>query len=333
MYQMSLGDYQVNQNRRRTRTEIKLAGIDKIVNWAKLVELFSAIDKTDRYIGGRPRKEILMMTKALFIQHLYDLSDPELEEQLNDRISFQRFAGIGMDLKVPDHSTIWRFKESLLRHGLLRHLFEQILGDIESKGLILKKGTIVDATIIRSTNRPISRQKRVELETKPSSQIDRDAQSTRKNGKYYFGYKGHIGSDVGSKIIRKVRFTAANVHDINEFKNLVSGDESSVFGDKAYSDDSVKKELRQGEFYYGILSKGRRGRRLSKKQVRKNKQLSRIRAQVEHPFAYMKRLLNYEYARARTLIRNELRFIMSCTLYNVMRAGYLLRQTRQEPGL
>jgi len=306
MYQISLGDYQINQNRRRTRTEVKLAGIDKIVNWAKLVELFSVIDKTDRYIGGRPRKEILMMIKALFIQHLY--------------------AGIGLDLKVPDHSTIWRFKESLLKHGLLRRLFEQILGDIESKGLILKKSTIVDATIIRSTNRPISRQRRVELETKPSFQIDREAQSTRKNGKYYFGYKGHIGSDVGNKIIRKVKFTAANVHDINEFRNLVSGDESAVFGDKAYSDDKVKKESRQGGFYYGILAKGRRGHSLSKKQVRKNKQLSRIRAQVEHPFAYMKRLLNYEYARARTLIRNELRFIMSCTLYNVMRAGYLLRQ-------
>jgi len=102
MYQLSLGDYQVNQNRRRTRTLIKLAGIEKIVNWAKLVELFSAIDKTDRYIGGSHRKKILMMTKALFIQHLYDLSDPELEEQWNDRILFQRFAGIGLDLKVPE---------------------------------------------------------------------------------------------------------------------------------------------------------------------------------------------------------------------------------------
>lgn len=326
MYQMSLGDYQVNQNRRKTRTELKLAEIDKIVNWVKLVQLFSVIDKTDKYIGGRPRTEILMMTKALFVQHLYDLSDPELEEQLNDRISFQRFAGIGMDLKVPDHSTIWRFKESLLKHGLLKRLFEQILGDIESQGLILRKGTIVDATLIRSTNRPLSRQKRAELQEKPSSQIDTEAQSTKKNGKYYFGYKGHIGTDVGSKIIRRVRFTAANVHDIKEFKKLLSGDESSVFGDKAYSDDAIKREARKEGFYYGILAKGRRERGLSKKQVRKNKQLATIRAQVEHPFAYMKRLLNYEYARARTLIRNELRFIMSCTLYNVMRASYLLRQ-------
>jgi len=325
MYQMSLGDYQVNQNRRKTRTELKLASIDKIVNWAKLVQLFTVIDKTDKYIGGRPRKEILMMIKALFVQHLYDLSDPELEEQLNDRISFQRFTGIGMDLKVPDHSTIWRFKESLLKHGLLKCLFEQILGDIESKGLIIRKGTIVDATIIRSTNRPLSRQKRAELQEQPSSQIDREAQSTKKNGKYYYGYKGHIGTDVGSKIIRKVRFTAANIHDIKEFKNLVSGDEQSVFGDKAYSDDTVKQESRKGGFYYGILSKGRRGRGLTRKQIKKNKQLSTIRAQVEHPFAYMKRVLGYEYARARTLVRNELRFIMSCTLYNVMRAGYLLK--------
>jgi len=326
MYQMSLGDYQVNQNRRKTRSEVKLAEIDKIVRWDKLVDLFSVIDKTDKHIGGRPRKELLMMTKVLFIQYLYNLSDPELEEQLNDRISFQHFAGIGLDFKVPDHSTIWRFKESLIQHGLLEQLFQRILVDLEEKGLILKKGTIVDATIIRSSNRPLSQKRREELHEKPSSQIDTDAKSTKKNGKYYYGYKGHIGTDVGSKLIRKTSFTSANVHDIMEADKLISGDEQSVFGDKAYSDDSVKQKSRENGFYYGILSKAKRGHKLSRKQVRHNKRLSSIRSQVEHPFAYMKRILNYEFAMARTLVRNELRFIMNCTLYNVMRASYLLKQ-------
>lgn len=141
------------------------------------------------------------------------LSDPELEEQLNDRISFQRFAGIGLDVKVPDHSTVWRFKEALIAHGLYKQLFQRILSDIEARGLILKKGTIVDATIIKSANRPLSRAKKEQLDVAPSrpGRIDTDARPTKKNGKYYFGYKGHIGTDVGSKIIRKARFTPANV--------------------------------------------------------------------------------------------------------------------------
>jgi IS5 family transposase len=326
MWQMSLGDYQVNQNRLKTRTEKKLEEIDRIVKWDKIVELFSVIDRTDKQIGGRPRKELLMMAKVLFIQHLYNLSDPEMEDQLNDRLSFQRFAGIGLDSRVPDHSTIWRFKESLIQHGLLERLFRGILSDIESKGLILKKGTIIDATILRSSNRPLSQKKREELADRPSAQIDTDARATKKNGKYYFGYKGHIGTDIGSKLIRKVRFTSANVHDITETDKLLSGDEQSVFGDKAYSDDTVKRRARKADFYYGILSKSKRGHKLSRKQVRHNKRLSSIRSQVEHPFAYMKRILNYEIAMAHNLVRNELRFIMNCTLYNVMRASCLLKQ-------
>lgn len=111
-----------------------------------------------------------------------------------------------------------------------------------------------------------------------------------------------------------------------EADKLISGDEQAVFGDKAYSDDGVKRKLRANGFYYGILSKAKRGHKLSGKQVRKNKRLSSIRAQVEHPFAYMKRILNYEIAMARTYVRNELRFIMNCTIYNVMRASYLLKQ-------
>jgi len=107
MHQLSIGDYQVNRNRIKTRAENRLAEIDKIVKWEKIVEMFSIADKTDKHIGGRPRKEAEMMVKILFIQSLYNLSDPDLEDQLNDRISFQRFAGLWLDDKVPDYSTIW----------------------------------------------------------------------------------------------------------------------------------------------------------------------------------------------------------------------------------
>jgi len=100
MYQMSLGDYQLNQNRMQNSSERKLREIDKVVQWDRIVELFSVIDKTDKHIGGRPRKELLVMVRVLFIQHLYNLSDLEMEDQLNNRLSFKHFAGIGLDSKV-----------------------------------------------------------------------------------------------------------------------------------------------------------------------------------------------------------------------------------------
>jgi len=328
MYQLSLGDYQASQNRIVTRAEMKLTEIDKIVKWDRLVELMSVIDKTDKHIGGRPRKETLMMTKILFIQHLYNLSDPELEDQLNDRLSFQRFAGIGFDMKVPDYSTIWRFKEALIKHKLFRKIFDLILDDLKLRGLILKKGTIVDATIIQSYNRPLSEKKREELQKNPSRMfgIDMDAKSTKKNGKYHYGYKGHIGTDVKSKLIRRASFTSANVHDSQEMVDLISGDEQSIFGDKAYFSDKGKHEYREKGIFYGILNKGKRGHKLSGKQIRQNKRHSSIRSQVEHPFAYMKRILNYKYAKARNLARNELRFMMNCIVYNLLRGSYLIKK-------
>jgi len=322
-HQISIGDYQIQQNRRVTRAEKKLSEIEGFVKWDRIVEMFSVIDKTDPKHGGRPRKEILMMVKILFIQYLYNLSDPELEDQINDRLSFQRFAGIGLDCVVPDHSTIWRFKEALIGHNLLDKLFQMITNDLEIRGLIVKKGAIIDATIIQSSNRPLSKQRRQDLSDNPSPQVDTDAKSTKKNGKSYFGYKGHIGTDVGSKLIRTKSFTSANVHDSTELDKIIIGDEQSILGDKAYSKDEVKRRSRETGIYYGILDKGRRGHKLSSKQKRRNRRLSSIRSQVEHPFAYMKRILNMDRATAKTLARNELRFTMNCIIYNIMRAGQL----------
>lgn len=326
-YQMSIGDYQIHCNRKQTRTEKKLTEINNIVNWDRVTKEFSVIDKTDKTHGGRPRKELLMMCKILFIQYLYNLSDPELEDQLNDRLSFQRFAGINLNTPIPDYSTIWRFKESLSKQGLTDKLFDLIIDELENRGLLVKKGTIVDATIIQSGNRPLSKKHRQELSEKPSSQIDTDARSTKKNGRHYFVYKGHVGMDDGSILIRKKEFTPANVHDSTQTDKLISGDENSFFGDKAYSNDKLKRRSRQSGVYYGVLDKSRRGQRLSVKQERRNKRMSSIRSRVEHPFAQIKKVLNFELATAKTLVRNELRFTMNCIVYNVLRAGYLIKLT------
>jgi|TARA_B100000315_G_C14487013_1_gene545659 IS5 family transposase len=324
--QLSFSDMEIAENRKVTRTEKNLRKIENLLNFAEVIEKFSIIDKTKKGLGGRPRREVLMMTKILFVQYLYNLSDPELEDQLNDRLSFQRFVGLNMNSKVPDYTTIWRFRDALINHNLLDGLFELVINECDTKGLIIKRGTMVDSTIIKSVNRPLSKEKRKDLEENPSSQIDTDATSTKKRNKNYFGYKGHIGVDQGSKLIRKKTFTTASSHDITEMSNLVTGDEESVWGDKAYSKKGDKQKARSSGIYYGVLDKGKRNHPLGDKQKKRNKQKSKVRTAVEHPFLYIKERLGYKVARAKTHVRNEFDFTMNCILYNIFRAEYLLEK-------
>ncbi len=129
--QLSFSDLEIHENRTVTRTEEKLRKIDQFVDFERIVDRFSVIDKTKKGLGGRPRKKILLMTRISFVQYLYNLSDPELEDQLNDRLSFKLFVGLGMNSKVPDYTTIWRFKEALVRHHLLDGLFQVIVDECD----------------------------------------------------------------------------------------------------------------------------------------------------------------------------------------------------------
>ena len=324
MSQLSFTDLELSQSRKPSRVSLKLDKINHLVDWDRVLDLVQVVDKTNAQIGGAPHRNLLTKVKMLFLQHLYNLSDPELEDQVNDRLSFQYFAGIDYTTSVPDFTTIWRFKERLISEGVMDKLFDLILEFISDKGLLLKKGTCVDATIIQSSTRPLSKDRREELQKNPSSQIDTDADSTAKRGKKYFGYKGHIGTDVDSKLIRKRTFTSARPHDSKEKDNLLSGDELAVFGDSAYSNKADKQKARKQGVYYGMLDKATRSKKLSNKQKKNNKKKSKIRNQVEHPFGYMKEKLSYSKAVAKSKNRNALRFVFNCILYNIFRADFLL---------
>jgi len=322
--QLTFADMELSQSRKASRVSIKLDKINSIVAWEKVLELVRVVDRTDKLKGGCPHKDLLVKIKMLFLQTLYNLSDPELEDQVNDRLSFQRFVGLDMSTTVPDYSTIWRFRDRLSEEGVGDKLFELINSFLDKKGLFIKKGTIVDASIIESTNRPLSKGKRKELEEKPSSQIDTDAHSTVKRGKKYFGYKGHIGTDVGSKLIRKHKMTSAQPHDSKVTDDLLSGDESAVFGDSAYGKIADKQKARKDGIYYGMLDKSTRRRRLSSSQKKRNMNKSKVRSAVEHPFGYIKEKLCYRKCVAKNLRRNSFLFDMNCILYNIFRANYLL---------
>lgn len=318
-HQLSILDQWASQSGQVSRSTERLAEIAEWINWDPLYEIGRRIDKTGPQ-GGQPRKPVRWMIRGLFLQHLYQLSDPQLEDQLIDRLSFRRFAGLPLDQKVPDFSTFWRFREALAEQGLVEELFTQITRQLEDKGLILKRGTVVDATIIESANRPLSDEKRQELAEDPSVQIDTDADATQKGGTHYFGYKGHIGVDVGSKLIRQVSFTKASPHDSTQIEKLLSGDERALFGDKAYPSKDFKIQCREEGIYYGILEKAYRNTPLSDSQKARNERNRRVRRYVEHPFGAIKQRYGMGLAKAKTKLRNKARFIMSAICWNIERS-------------
>src|SRR5260221_8169692 len=201
--QLTLAENMFSNRNKTSRVVMTLNKIRTLVDWEALEKKISVIDKTQQGVGGRPRIPLQWMLRMLFIQNLYNLSDPELEDQMIDRKSFQDFVGIHQGVEIPDFSSLWRFKEALVQNKLGDVLFNTINAELGQQGLFVKKGTAIDATILQSTTRPLSKNKREELEQAPNAQIDTDATSTEKAGKKYFGYKGHIGVDLERKLIGK----------------------------------------------------------------------------------------------------------------------------------
>jgi len=324
--QLTLAENMFSNRSKTSRVVITLNKIRTLVDWENLENKITVIDKTQQGVGGRPRIPLQWMLRMLFLQNLYNLSDPELEDQMIDRKSFQDFVGIHQGVEIPDFSSLWRFKEALVEHRLGDELFNTINAALERKGLFVKKGTAIDATILQSTTRPLSAKKREELEQTAHAQIDTDATSTEKAGKKYFGYKGHVGVDLESKLIRKRTYTSAAPHDSTEFENLLSGDEKGIWADSAYINKNKKRAARFLGIYFGVLDRAVRNHPLSNKQKKNNKKKSAVRAVVEHPFAFMKTKLHLLKATAKNLERNALRFTMNCINYNLLRADFLLRR-------
>ncbi len=319
--QLSLLDSAFSKRQKRSRSDERLKKIDAFVDWDKLESICKqAFSDTRR---GRPTVPIKISLKCLILQYLYNLSDPELEDALIDRFSFQRFLGISFDEEIPDFTTHWRFRERLVKAELLDKIFEAVLGDLEKRQIVLRKGTLIDATLVEAARRVPKQNKdrdnsREDAESN-QSQRDKDASHTKKGNKHYYGYKGHIGVDQGTNVIRKRSFTSARVHDSQEIDKLISGDERSVFADKAYANDELKRQYRKNGVYCGVLDKGRRNRPLSKKQKKANRNKSAVRNAVERPFAYFKKTLGYRVVRYVNLKRNELHFTFLCIIHNIQR--------------
>jgi transposase, IS5 family len=292
-----------------TRRERFLAEMDAVIPWSRLLGLIEP--HYPKAGNGTQPKPLEQMLRIYFMQNWFNLSDPQAEDSLYDIESMRRFAGIellGHD--IPDESTILRFRHLLEQHQLTERIFSKIRSLLEEKRLLLKSGTIVDATIIAAAP-----------STKNSHGArDPEMHQTKKGKDWHFGMKAHIGTDPHG-IVHSLSTTAANVHDSTQMSKLLHGQERAVFGDQAYWNESHRKSAMALGIRYRINRRPAR-RPLSEYQRFINRRRSAARARVEHAFHVVKRLWGFSKVRYRGLTKNTARLYTAFALANL----YLLRR-------
>ncbi len=297
--------------RRRGKKSAWLDRLDTVLDWPALETIVAGIYASRE---GGLAYPLLTYVRLLLLQQWYGLSDEGLEAAVDDRLSFRRFAGIPLAESVPDHSSIWRFREQLARHGLAEKLLAEVNRQLDARGLILRRGTLIDATILEAAVRPPAG------DAGEVSGHDPQAGWTKKNGRSRFGYKAHAAVDEGSGLVREVVMTPADVHDSVMGDGLVQGDEDAVYADKAYDDAARRKRLRKQGIEPRIMYQARRNRPLRPWQVAFNKAVAPIRAGVERLFATMKRAYGYRRVRYLGLARNDVQLQALCAAINLRRA-------------
>ena len=293
-----------------TRREQFLAEMNGIIPWRRLQELIEPhYPKAGR---GRQPLGLEKMLRIYFLQIWFNLSDPAAEEAIYDSESMRRFAGIELsDDKIPDETTILRFRHLLEKHGLTEAIFEAIKGLLEGKGLLLRSGTIVDATIIAAPS-----------STKNSTESrDPEMKQTRKGKNWHFGMKIHVGTDRRG-VVHSLTATNAAVADITQMNELLHGEEREVFGDQAYWKEADRQRFRAAGVRYRINRRGNFHRPLTEHQKKINQSRSRTRARGEHAFRIVKQLWGFAKVRYRGLAKNAARAFTSFALANL----YLVRK-------
>ena len=298
-----------------------LEQLDAATPWEKLAAPIRALPEYNNKGAGHPPWCPVLMLKCLMLAKWYHLSDPGLEDALKDRISFRKFVGLSFTDKTPDETTFVRFRDRLRQAGLHDAIFDAVVKHIEGQGLLVRQGTMVDATIIEA---PRGRPRRGGADG--TSTRDPDASFTKKHGVPHHGYKGHIAADL-SGIVTDYRFGTAKEHDSNHIDDLTMHETRLVLADSAYASRARRAELRSRGVIDGIIYKRERGQpRLYAWQERWNQMVSRLRARVEHPSAMLKHQLGYRRVRYRGKERNAFDFALTMTACNIKRSLSLLRQ-------
>jgi len=287
--------------------------------------------------GGRPPYDYVMMFKIMILQRYYNLSDDQVEYQINDRMSFMRFLKLSIADDIPDSKTVWHFRERLTDLGLVEELFSLFLRQLESLNLIVNEGKIIDACFVEVPRQRNHREENAQIkkgeipdrfENNPhvKSQKDTDARWTKKNHVSFFGYKNHTKEDAGSKIIVKYLVTDASVHDSQATEELLDEKDKGedCYADSAYSGESQEKIIAEKQMINKVCEKGARNRPLTEEQIANNREKSRIRSRVEHIFGFMEMSMNGMYINCIGIKRATAIIGMMNLTYNMYRKIQLM---------
>jgi transposase, IS5 family len=306
--QLSLADGLVEGGAGRNRQLDKIASL---VDWAGFERLLGEVYAAP---VGRPSYGPLVLLRCLLLQQWYRLSDPGLEEALSDRLSFRRFVGLALADPVPDHSTLSRFRSELVRRGLAAPLLAELNRQLDARGLMVKTGTLIDASLVAADGRRPRQGEPVE------GRSDRDASWNAMPEKPLFGYKAHVAVDQGSGLVRQAILTPANISDKTPFLKLVQGDEQAVYADKGYDGWWYRQGLAERGIEDGIMAASYWRRPLAAAGHARNRAIGRLRAPVERTFAILKRWYGYRRVRYRSLVRNALQLQLLACAMNLRRA-------------
>ena len=298
-----------------TRRERFLAEMDAVIPWSRLLGLIEP--HYPKAGNGTQPKPMEQMLRIYFMQNWFNLSDPQAEDSLYDIESMRRFAGLELaEDAIPDESTILRFRHLLEKHQLTEQIFAQIRTLLEEKRLLLRSGTIVDATIIAA---PPSTKNAAEAR-------DPEMHQTKKGKDWHFGMKAHVGTDRRG-IVHSLSTTAANVSDISQLPKLLHGQEKEVFGDQAYWSEFHRQCAQVSGIRYRINRRGHHTKPLTDYQRFINRCRSATRARGEHAFNVVKRLWGFTKVRYRGLAKNTARLFTAFALANL----YMLRRRLISP--
>ena len=308
---MSLAEALVGQ---RLGTNGRLERIDGLVAWQPFEELLSGMHAAET---GRPSYPPLIMFKALLLQQWYGLSDAELEEALVDRLSFRRFIGLGLEAAIPDHTTLCRFRNDLVAAGLSERLFGEMTRQLDQHGLVLRRGTLIDATLVSAAVGPGGSAEKAK---------DKDAAFARRAGKSgsTFGFKAHMAIDQGSLLVRAAHLTPANVNETVVADSLIQGDEKAVYADCAYDTKARRAALRARGTKDRIQHRPNKHHpELGRWKKTRNKLIGRIRGRIEGTFGLLKRSYGYVRVRYVGLAKNQSHLHLLCIAINLRRAVIL----------
>jgi len=306
--QLSFASYEFAQKKRVTRREKFLAEMEQVVPWARLEALIEPLYPTSGRVG-RPPKGVSLMLRMYFLQQWFGLADEALEDAIYDSQSMREFTGIDLSREaVPDATTLLKFRRLLEQHGLTAKLFEGINADLAERGLLLREGTMVDATIIAAPPSTKNEDK----------SRDPEMHQTKKGNEWHFGMKAHIGADADSGLVHSLHATAANESDVAHTHEVLHGQETNAFLDAGYIGVEKRPEVAQAQAEGKIRSDIEWNVALRRSTITKmaegtlktlTKALERVKAQirsrVEHPFQVVKNLFHYKKVRYKGLAKNE----------------------------